>query len=172
MSPSLKYLMVSSIAARNASSDPMSLTATLGVELACVLLVMCWLAPDADRDLFQDTPDIVHPKDDQKDLPEPARADHGTPGGRQPGYLTRKPACQATTTERTTTRRSSQDMRAGSKGQSRPATIRPRCGREACDISARPRPSCGRCRRRRPVGRAGMRRLPWRRTPGRGPCRT
>src|SRR5260370_14350793 len=27
----------------------MSLTATLGVELACVLLVMCGLAPDADR---------------------------------------------------------------------------------------------------------------------------
>jgi hypothetical protein len=42
--------MVSSIAARNASSDPMSLTATLGVELACVLLVMCGLAPDADRE--------------------------------------------------------------------------------------------------------------------------
>src|SRR5271169_5341982 len=50
MSPSLKYLMVSSIAARNASSDPMSLTATLGVELACVLLVMCRLAPDADKE--------------------------------------------------------------------------------------------------------------------------
>src|SRR5580700_1904407 len=49
MSPSLKYLMVRSIAARNASSDPMSLTATLGVEVACVLLVMCGLAPDADR---------------------------------------------------------------------------------------------------------------------------
>src|SRR6185437_4783605 len=49
MSPSLKYLMVSSIAARNASSDPMSLTATLGVEVACVLLVMSWWAPDADR---------------------------------------------------------------------------------------------------------------------------
>src|SRR5215469_972484 len=49
MSPSLKYLMVWSIAARNASSDPMSLTATLGVEVACVLLVMCGLAPDADR---------------------------------------------------------------------------------------------------------------------------
>src|SRR5712672_156581 len=50
MSPSLKYLMVRSIAARNASSDPMSLTATLGVEVACVLLVMCGLAPDADKD--------------------------------------------------------------------------------------------------------------------------
>src|SRR4029077_14895570 len=50
MSPSLKYLMVSSIAARNASSDPMSLTATLGVEVACVLLVISWWAPDADRD--------------------------------------------------------------------------------------------------------------------------
>src|SRR5215469_5820922 len=49
MSPSLKYLMVWSIAARNSSSDPMSLTATLGVEVACVLLVMCGLAPDADR---------------------------------------------------------------------------------------------------------------------------
>src|ERR1700742_2616346 len=49
MSPSLKYLMVRSIAARNDSSDPMSLTATLGVEVACVLLVMCGLAPDADR---------------------------------------------------------------------------------------------------------------------------
>src|SRR5580693_5135144 len=45
MSPSLKYLIVSSIAARKASCDPMSLTATLGVGLACVLLVMCGLAP-------------------------------------------------------------------------------------------------------------------------------
>src|SRR5262245_2675585 len=49
MSPSLKYLMVSSIAARNASSDPMSLTATLGVWVACVLLGMSWWAPDAGR---------------------------------------------------------------------------------------------------------------------------
>src|SRR5690349_20214802 len=49
MSPSLKYLMVSSIAARKASSEPMSLTATLGVEVASVLLVMCWWTPDADR---------------------------------------------------------------------------------------------------------------------------
>jgi hypothetical protein len=48
MSPSLKYLMVSSIAARNASSDPMSLTATLGVGVASVLLVMWGLAP-ADK---------------------------------------------------------------------------------------------------------------------------
>src|ERR1700729_3263937 len=52
MSPSLKYLMVWSIAARNASSDPMSLTATLGVWVACVLLVMSGLAPDADRDEY------------------------------------------------------------------------------------------------------------------------
>src|SRR5246127_5400544 len=52
MSPSLKYLMVSSIAARNASSDPMSLIATLGVEVACVLLVMSWWAPDADRNEY------------------------------------------------------------------------------------------------------------------------
>src|SRR5215469_3230773 len=49
MSPSLKYLMVRSMAARNSSSDPMSLTATLGVEVACVLLVISGLAPDADR---------------------------------------------------------------------------------------------------------------------------
>src|SRR5580704_1399802 len=50
MSPSLKYLMVSSIAARKASSEPMSLTATWGVEVACVLLVvMCEWAPDTDR---------------------------------------------------------------------------------------------------------------------------
>jgi hypothetical protein len=89
MSPSLKYLMVSSIAARNASSDPMSLTATLGVELACVLLVMCRLAPDADREI-QDTPQDRAPNVDQnsQDLPEPARADNGTPGGRQPGHET------------------------------------------------------------------------------------
>src|SRR6201984_2238120 len=89
MSPSLKYLMVSSIAARNASSDPMSLTATLGVELACVLLVMCGLAPDADREVL-DTPQNRAPQNDQnsQDLPEPARADHGTPGGRQPGHMT------------------------------------------------------------------------------------
>src|SRR6266568_4056153 len=50
MSPSLKYLMVSSIAARKASSEPMSLTATLGVEVASVLLVvMCRWTPDTDR---------------------------------------------------------------------------------------------------------------------------
>src|SRR5579863_3313073 len=88
MSPSLKYLMVSSIAARNASSDPMSLTATLGVELACVLLVMCRLAPDADRGISGHARRRA-PQDDQEDLPEPARADHGTPGGRQPGHMTR-----------------------------------------------------------------------------------
>src|SRR6202021_1059730 len=49
MSPSLKYLMVRSIAARNSSSDPMSLIATWGVEVVCVLLVMSEWAPDADR---------------------------------------------------------------------------------------------------------------------------
>jgi hypothetical protein len=52
MSPSLKYLMVSSIAARNASSDPMSSTATLGaLEVASMLLVMWAVAPvDGCRD--------------------------------------------------------------------------------------------------------------------------
>src|SRR5699024_7839963 len=49
MSPSLKYLMVSSIAARKASSDPMSSTATWGVEVASVLLVMCGWTQDTDR---------------------------------------------------------------------------------------------------------------------------
>src|SRR5260370_8206567 len=89
MSPSLKYLMVSSIAARNASSDPMSLTATLGVELACVLLVMCGLAPDADREVL-DPPQNRAPQNDQKsqDPPHPPRPHHGTPGGRQPGHMT------------------------------------------------------------------------------------
>src|SRR5436309_4731816 len=46
MSPSLKYLIVSSIAARKASSEPMSLTATCGVlRDASVLLVMWERAP-------------------------------------------------------------------------------------------------------------------------------
>src|SRR5262245_51334563 len=46
MSPSLKYLMVSSIAARNASSDPRSSMATLGaLEVASMLLVMWAVAP-------------------------------------------------------------------------------------------------------------------------------
>jgi hypothetical protein len=53
--------MVSSIAARNASSDPMSLTATWGVELACVVLVMCGLAPDADRENYGRA-EAEHPK--------------------------------------------------------------------------------------------------------------
>src|ERR1700745_2129255 len=66
MSPSLKYLMVSPIAARNASSDPMSLTATLGVELACVLLVICGWAPDADREVV-DAPVTVQ---SDQDLPD------------------------------------------------------------------------------------------------------
>src|ERR1700734_3684545 len=65
MSPSLKYLMVSSIAARNASSDPMSLTATLGVELACVVLVMCGLAPDTDREVVGCAAHYA-PHDDQR----------------------------------------------------------------------------------------------------------
>src|SRR5580704_11533714 len=70
MSPSLKYLMVSSIAARNASSDPMSLTATLGVELACVLLVMCGLAPDADRESCGHTANRASDQDLQDRLPD------------------------------------------------------------------------------------------------------
>src|SRR5688572_26006120 len=47
MSPSLKYLMVSSMAARNASSDPRSSTVTLlALEVASMLLVMWTVAPN------------------------------------------------------------------------------------------------------------------------------
>src|SRR4051812_49011972 len=47
MSPSLKYLMVSSIAARNASSEPRSSTVTLlALEVASMLLVMWTVAPN------------------------------------------------------------------------------------------------------------------------------
>src|SRR6266702_5079056 len=87
MSPSLKYLMVSSIAARNASSDPMSLTATLGVELACVLLVMCRLAPDADRESCGHAGNRAGDQDLQ-DLPEPARGPAtARPAGRLPDHV-------------------------------------------------------------------------------------
>ena len=40
MSPSLKYLMVASIAARKSSAEPMSLTATCGVPWALPLLLL------------------------------------------------------------------------------------------------------------------------------------
>src|SRR5690242_2723609 len=47
MSPSLKYLIVSSMAARNASSDPRSSTVTLlALEVASMLLVMWTVAPN------------------------------------------------------------------------------------------------------------------------------
>src|SRR3954466_7922393 len=47
MSPSLKYLMVSSMAARKASSDPRSSTVTLlALEVASMLLVMWTVAPN------------------------------------------------------------------------------------------------------------------------------
>src|ERR1700759_2963190 len=47
MSPSLKYLMVSSMAARNASSEPRSSTVTLlALEGASMLLVMWTVAPN------------------------------------------------------------------------------------------------------------------------------
>ena len=121
MSPSLKYLMVSSIAARNASSDPMSLTATLGVELACVLLVMCGLAPDADREVL-DTPQTVHLTMTRRTY----RNQHGPTTARPAAARMINDMESVTTTERTRTRRSVQHMRAGSKGQLSPATIRPR----------------------------------------------
>ena len=121
MSPSLKYLMVSSIAARNASSDPMSLTATLGVELACVLLVMCGLAPDADREVL-DTPQTVHLTMTRRTY----RNQHGPTTARPAAARMINDMESVTTTERTRTRRSVQHMRAEPKGQSSPATIRPR----------------------------------------------
>src|SRR5271166_2668117 len=87
MSPSLKYLMVSSIAARNASSDPMSLTATSGVELACVLLVMCGLAPDADRKSYGHAGNRAGDQDLQ-DLPPPAPGlETARPAGRLPDHV-------------------------------------------------------------------------------------
>src|SRR4051812_39211119 len=47
MSPSLKYLMVSSMAARKASSEPRSSTVTLlALEVASMLLVMWTVAPN------------------------------------------------------------------------------------------------------------------------------
>src|SRR3974377_567069 len=102
MSPSLKYLMVSSIAARKASSDPMSLTATLGVGLASVLLVMCRLTP-ADRI------DGMRPRHARHPGPHgcwSCRADltsHGLPNGR--------PRLCLAMADCTRTRRSVQDMR-------------------------------------------------------------
>jgi hypothetical protein len=57
----------------------MSLTATLGVELACVLLVMCGLAPDADRESDGYAGNRAGDQDSQ-DLPQPTRG-YGTPGG-------------------------------------------------------------------------------------------
>src|SRR6201997_4360929 len=105
MSPSLKYLMVSSIAARNASSDPMSLTATLGVELACVLLVMCGLAPDADREVVDAPVTVQSDQDLQDHLPDHVMC------------------CHMITAERTRTRRSVQLMRVSPRGQLRPVPI-------------------------------------------------
>src|ERR1700733_15731070 len=91
MSPSLKYLMVRSIAARKSSSDPMSLTATLGVEVACVLLVMCGLAPDADRirDVGALGTNAVAPATGKlgRDLPDRIAAT-ARPGGRRGGQMT------------------------------------------------------------------------------------
>src|SRR5215207_9606810 len=49
MSPSLKYLMVSSMAARKSSTEPMSLTATCGVVGASVLLGMWADAPECGQ---------------------------------------------------------------------------------------------------------------------------
>src|SRR5271169_970308 len=122
MSPSLKYLIVSSIAARNASSDPMSLTATLGVEWACVLLVMCGLAPDADRESDGYAGNRAGDQDSQ-DLPQPAREPAtARPAGRLPDHVMWD---HAITAERTRTRRAVQLMRVNLKGQLRPATIRP-----------------------------------------------
>src|SRR5260370_28012187 len=90
MSPSLKYLMVSSIAARKASSEPMSLTATLGVEGASVLLVMCRWTPDTDRNGLLDSAVQSEPDNGKpwiRDLP--GQHDRPRPAERLPrGCLT------------------------------------------------------------------------------------
>src|SRR3954449_12050079 len=52
MSPSLKYLMVASIAARKSSSEPMSLTAICGVSGRVEELVMWKLVPRMDRESY------------------------------------------------------------------------------------------------------------------------
>src|ERR1700744_3934303 len=165
MSPSLKYLMVSSIAARNASSDPMSLTATLGVEVACVL-VMCGLAPDADREKLWARRKTVHPKNDQdsQDLPEPARADHGTPGGRQSGHVTSHHAAQTGTHEDTAQRSEYESKPPGSiDAGHNTATVL-----SLAVFSGPHRPGCGRCRPRRRAAPAARPRPPSRCRPARG----
>src|SRR5919112_6773876 len=49
MSPSLKYLMVASIAARKSSSEPMSLTATCGAsERVGVTVIRGWIPRESD----------------------------------------------------------------------------------------------------------------------------
>src|ERR1700683_3654844 len=86
MSPSLKYLMVSSIAARKASSEPMSLIATLGVEVAAVLLVMCRWTPDTDRDGFG-SDGTVHGGSDKGKPLLPGQHDRPRPAVRLPRGL-------------------------------------------------------------------------------------
>src|SRR5271155_283982 len=165
MSPSLKYLMVSSIAARNASSDPMSLTATLGVELACVLLVMCGLAPDADRGSFghavrsrtPEGPEFAGPTGTSTGRPRHARR----PPARSHDVMSRD---HDGTHENTAQRSGYESWVDGS--------IKTGDNRVSVRLSGPLRPRFGRCRPRRRAGRAARRRPPWRRRPGRGPGRT
>src|SRR5215469_18134187 len=128
MSPSLKYLMVSSIAARKASCDPMSLTATLGVGLACVLLVMWGLAP-ADKMLLgalNRQPPRLGPTGA---LDLPGRPDQP----RRPNGQTRLCLAMADCTR---TRRVVQNMRAAPTGQSEPSNRDPARRLVACFLPA------------------------------------
>src|ERR1700760_3883065 len=77
MSPSLKYLMVSSMAARNASSEPRSSTVTrLALEVASMLLVMWTVAPNG-WDLWcllrptELPPDTARANERKADEPDP-----------------------------------------------------------------------------------------------------
>src|SRR3954462_1058874 len=75
MSPSLKYLMVSSIAARNASSDPRSSMVTLllvALEVASMLLVIWVVAPVGGR-----LADLPRPQIRRRTDPAAVVGDHG-----------------------------------------------------------------------------------------------
>src|ERR671915_760389 len=117
MSPSLKYLMVSSIAARKASSDPMSLTATCGVvEVASVLLVMCGFGSGTDMSVVVGA---------RRALIVPAEDRSG--GGVAPSEDRCRPdrALACSVRGSAGPQRSDQDMRGSDTGQSTPAEGEP-----------------------------------------------
>src|ERR1700761_5812936 len=79
MSPSLKYLMVSSMAARNASSDPRSSTVTLlALEVASMLLVMWTVAPNGWILWCLSRPTELPTDPERKQVDQAETDDHGT----------------------------------------------------------------------------------------------